>query len=106
MNSFTAITPHPITVGNPTPPSPPTLDPRPYTPPSHSLPHILTGHSINGAGEWGRQDESGRTVLPPRAPLTRDYMSAAGVYLMDNGRMLILWVGSKAPPELLSQVSS
>ena len=35
----------------------------------------------------------------------RDYMSAGGVYLLDNGRMLVLWVGTNAATELLSQVS-
>ena len=55
------------------------------------------------AGVWGRPDGEGQTVLPPRAPLSMEQLSGAGAYLLDNGRMLVLWLGHAVPLEWLSQ---
>ncbi len=55
------------------------------------------------AGEWGRPDGEGQVALPPRAPLSMEQLSGAGAYLLDNGRMLVLWLGHAVPLEWLSQ---
>ena len=56
------------------------------------------------AGDWGRPDSNGSMALPPRAPLSMELLSGAGAYLLDNGRMLVLWLGHAVPVEFLSQV--
>ena len=56
------------------------------------------------AGDWGRPGSGGRTVLPSRAPLSMALLSGAGAYLLDNGRVLVLWLGHAVPPEFLAQV--
>ena len=33
-----------------------------------------------------------------------EQLSGAGAYLLDNGRMLVLWLGHAVSPEFLSQV--
>ena len=35
-----------------------------------------------------------------------EQLSGAGAYLLDNGRMLVLWLGHAVPLEWLSQVRS
>ena len=61
-------------------------------------------HMADGAGDWGRPDAEGQIVLPPRAPLSMEQLSGAGAYLLDNGRMLVLWLGHAASTEFVSQV--
>jgi len=58
------------------------------------------------AGDWGRPDGEGRVVLPPRVPLSMALLSGAGAYLLDTGRVLVLWLGHAVSPEFLSQVGS
>jgi hypothetical protein len=55
------------------------------------------------AGPWGKVQE-GAVVLPPAAPASLLFMSEGGVYLLDNGRSLVLWAGRGADPGLLVQV--
>ncbi len=45
-------------------------------------------------------------MLPPRVPLSMALLSGAGAYLLDTGRMLVLWLGHAVSPEFLSQVRS
>lgn len=58
------------------------------------------------AGDWGKErpDAPGRVALPPTAPAGIEYFNPAGAYLVDNGRVLILWVGQAAPPAFYQQV--
>jgi hypothetical protein len=56
------------------------------------------------AGDWGQLDGEGQTVLPPRAPLSMALLSGAGAYLLDNGRVLVLWLGHAVSSEFLLQV--
>ena len=36
-------------------------------------------------------------------PLTAAYMSDAGAYLLDSGRIFVLWLGKRVPKEFISQ---
>ena len=45
----------------------------------------------------------GRVRLPPTVPLTSAYMSDAGAYLLDSGRIFVLWLGKRVPKEFISQ---
>jgi hypothetical protein len=43
-------------------------------------------------------------VLPPTVPASLGYMAIGGCYLLDNGNMLVLWLGREAPAAWLTQV--
>jgi len=43
--------------------------------------------------------------LPPTVPLTGAYMSDAGAYLLDSGRIFVLWLGKRVPKDFISQVA-
>ena len=45
----------------------------------------------------------GRVRLPSTVPLTAAYMSDAGAYLLDSGRIFVLWLGTRVPKEFISQ---
>lgn len=45
-----------------------------------------------------------RVRLPPTVPLTGAYMSDAGAYLLDSGRIFVLWLGKRVPKDFISQV--
>ena len=45
----------------------------------------------------------GRVRLPSTVPLTAAYMSDAGAYLLDSGRIFVLWLGKRVPKEFISQ---
>ena len=39
-----------------------------------------------------------RVPLPPTTPPGVEYFNPAGAYLIDNGRLVILWLGQQLPP--------
>ena len=45
-------------------------------------------------------------MLPPRVPLSMALLSGAGAYLLDTGRVLVLWLGHAVSPDFLSQARS
>lgn len=54
-------------------------------------------------------DDTGRTVLPTPQRLISDYLEADGVYLLENGHDMYLWLGRNAQPsatELVQEVSA
>jgi len=48
--------------------------------------------------------EDGKVVLPPMNNLLDQKVDRSGIYLLDNGQYLLLWVGKAAPPDLLQQI--
>ncbi|EFN54134.1 hypothetical protein CHLNCDRAFT_135519 [Chlorella variabilis] len=56
------------------------------------------------AGDWGKEKSTGEVVLPSTAPAGLEYFNPAGAYIVDNGRMLILWLGQAVPPSFYAQV--
>jgi len=48
-------------------------------------------------GDWGTVDADGHVVVPPTVPLNMEQLSGEGAYLMDNGRLFILWLGRNIP---------
>ncbi len=65
--------------------STPTVYPRLYA--LHKLPQDV-----------GVDDSQGRIILPTPQRLTVDYLEAEGVYLLENGHDMYLWLGRNAPP--------
>lgn len=43
-------------------------------------------------------------ALPPVVPLSVNFMSETGAYLIDNGRVVIFWLGRQVPREFLAEV--
>lgn len=54
--------------------------------------------------DCGYTDETGNVILPDCINDTAILMEKYGLYLIDNGSELFLWVGGEAVPELLSDV--
>lgn len=51
--------------------------------------------------EAGTLSDEGETILPPPMPLSGQHIDQRGVYLGDDGREMVMWLGSAAPAELL-----
>lgn len=49
--------------------------------------------------ECGTVDESGKVVLPPVNNLSSEKLDQSGIFLLDDGQYLLLWVGKLAAPE-------
>ena len=47
-----------------------------------------------------------RVVRPAPAPLTTAAVQADGAYLMDCGRVFVMWLGRSISPEFMTQASS
>jgi protein transport protein SEC24 len=45
-----------------------------------------------------------QVVLPPTVPASLAYLSSSGCYLLDNGQLLLLWLGREAQPAWLVEV--
>jgi protein transport protein SEC24 len=43
-------------------------------------------------------------TVPPRIRLSQEFLEPHGIYLLDNGSQLLLWVGSMVDPEALSKI--
>jgi len=57
------------------------------------------------AGEWGRPRPGGAPpLLPAPAPLAAAALDPAGAYLLDSGRVLILWLGRAVRPDFMAAV--
>lgn len=58
-------------------------------------PTMLTLHDpTRGVTDsWGGVNEAGQFMLPPALSLEIQQLSSSGAYLLDNGRLLLLWLG-------------
>lgn len=56
------------------------------------------------AGDWGGTNDAGQFLLPPALSLESAQLSAGGAYLLDNGRVFLLWLGAGVPVEYIAQV--
>lgn len=65
-------------------------------------PSIYSMHDMGD--DCGYTDETGNVILPECINDTAILMEKYGLYLIDNGSELFLWVGGEAVPELLSDV--
>lgn len=48
--------------------------------------------------------EQGQLVLPPALPLTSEKFERHGLYLIEDGQTVFLWVGRDAVPQLVMDV--
>lgn len=57
------------------------------------------------SGNWGRDRGDGSGVeLPSTAPAGLEYFDPSGAYLIDNSRVIILWLGSATPQQFYTAV--
>ena len=56
------------------------------------------------AANWGAKDEEGRFVLPAGVPAESSQLSTDGAYLLDNGRIFLLWLGHSVQRDFVAQV--
>ncbi|KAL6046314.1 Protein transport protein Sec24C [Balamuthia mandrillaris] len=52
--------------------------------------------------EYDNRDEGEQCPLPPALRLSRESLRDDGIYLMDNGQEMFLWIGGSAPSSALS----
>ena len=66
-------------------------------------PRMYGLHNIEG--EEGIMDQvTGRIVLPAQLPLSVDQMTQDGLYLIENGEVMLLWIGTAVSPDVLFNV--
>ncbi len=62
------------------------------------------------SGSWGRPGSvsadggSGQVLLPSTAPAGLEYFDPSGVYLIDNSRIMVLWLGTATPPQVYQAI--
>lgn len=63
-------------------------------------PSMMALHKFqeNNGGAVG---EDGQVLMPPGLRLSGEGLEAHGVYLIDNGMLLLMWIGKQVPPQLL-----
>ncbi|KAK9467261.1 hypothetical protein V1512DRAFT_291038 [Lipomyces arxii] len=76
-------------------------------PVKYLLSYIHPGfYSLHDMPEYaGRPDEqTGKIRLPPKMNLSAECLRRHGLYLIDDGQILFLWVGREAVPQLIADV--
>ncbi|KAG7669812.1 hypothetical protein Ndes2437B_g05999 [Nannochloris sp. 'desiccata'] len=61
------------------------------------------GSAANG-GAHGNGTTTASVVLPPTAPAGLEYFDPSGVYLIDNSRIMVLWLGTATPPQVYQSI--
>jgi len=69
---------------------------------AYYYPRMLPLHNL--AGDVGVQDEYGRVTLPDLLNLTKESMAQDGIYLLENGEVMLIWIGRAADPNFLQAV--
>jgi protein transport protein SEC24 len=54
-----------------------------------------------GAAEIGEVDASGRVRMPPMLRLSTDSVEPDGIYLVEDGMQVLMWIGAAASPQIL-----
>lgn len=54
----------------------------------------------------GPSTSAAATVLPPTFPLSLNFLGEAGAFLLDTGRVIIMWLGRAVPREFLAEVGA
>lgn len=67
-------------------------------------PRMLALHNM--PENCGIPDEHGRVTLPNMLSLTSEQLSQDGMYLLDDGESMLLWIGGAVDPNFLQRVFS
>lgn len=63
----------------------------------HMLPRLIIVVQAGTLGERG-------IIMPPPLPLTSERMERHGLYLIEDGQTMFLWIGRDAVPQLVMDV--
>jgi len=63
----------------------------------------MTEVLIVGGRQCGTIGEQG-IIMPPPLPLTSERLERHGLYLIEDGQTMFLWVGRDAVPQLITDV--
>jgi len=63
----------------------------------------VTEALIDGGGQCGTVGEQG-IIMPPPLPLTSERLERHGLYLIEDGQTMFLWVGRDAVSQLIMDV--
>merc|ERR1712050_170723 len=69
---------------------------------AYYYPRMMGLHNLSGAS--GMPDESGAITLPDMLNLTSESMTQDGVYLIDNGHEMDMWLGASVDPNFIQNV--
>jgi len=61
-------------------------------------PRMFALHNLTG--DMGTFND-GRVVLPPQLPLSADQLSHEGVFLVEDGEQMLMWIGTSVAPDVL-----
>jgi protein transport protein SEC24 len=56
------------------------------------------------AGNWGTRNEEGQLILPAGVAAESSQLNADGAYLLDNGRLFLLWLGHSISRDFVAQI--
>jgi hypothetical protein len=60
---------------------------------AYFLPSLFSLHTLTANGQNFGGVDGGRVVMPPKHPLTLEHMAHEGMYLVENGLVMMLWIG-------------
>ncbi|KAJ4456221.1 putative Protein transport protein Sec24B [Paratrimastix pyriformis] len=66
---------------------------------AYAYPRLFALHSL--PPEALSRDAQGTLVRPPLVRLTREKIETTGIYLLENGQQMLIWVGRQANPTLV-----
>jgi len=69
---------------------------------SYFYPRLIALHDM--PPECGVEDENGLVQLPDKQNLTKDIMTQDGVYLLEDGEIMMIWIGRAVSPAFLGGV--
>jgi len=69
---------------------------------AYFYPRLMALHNMSG--NVGEQDENGRVVLPDVLNLTKDVLTQDGIYLLEDGEAILIWIGRAADTNILQAV--
>ena len=69
---------------------------------AYYYPRMMSLHNL--AGDVGAPDEYGRVTLPDLLNLTKESMAQDGIYLLENGEVMMIWIGRAADTNFLQAV--
>ena len=63
----------------------------------------MTETQVNDDRQCGTVGEQG-IIMPPPLPLTSERLERHGLYIIEDGQTMFLWVGRDAVPQLIMDV--
>ncbi|TFK26550.1 protein transporter SEC24 [Coprinopsis marcescibilis] len=69
---------------------------------SYLHPNFYSLHNM--PPEAGTIGENGSVILPPQQPLTSERLERHGLFLIEDGQTMFLWVGRDAVPQLVADI--